>query len=246
MFIVSHLWTCCRIWIPVAKLTHVTDVTCDHVCLQAWQHGLIQNHTRPYAQCIPVKYLFILLQNVPASLHVHTSPHLPPLYNHQHRQFTEKQAGHGHRPKNKPQRLPKDFTESSALYKLSVSVYKLLKVNELSNFPETSKKSEFDSVIRRIIHLKLSLWKWSRQTECSFHFSGALWLQKWNFQPLKQFKIGHPNSTALENNHKTQNKEFEGFPKTSECDSSTLLFGLVYYYSKQRRPEKSGPCLFTR
>lgn len=139
-------------------------------------------------------------------------PHIPSFtlsYNHQHRQFTEKQAGHSHRAKNKPQRLPKDFIESSALYKLSVSVYMLLKVNELSNFPETSKKSEFDSVI----HLKLSLWKWSRQTECSFHFSGALWLQKWNFQPLKKFKIGHPNSTALENNHKTQTKNSRAFPK---------------------------------
>lgn len=184
-----------------------------------------------YSSCrTSLKHLSILLQNVPASLHVHTSPHLPPSYNHQHRQFTEKQAGHGHRPKNKPQLLPKDFIESSALYKLSVSVYVLLKVNELSNFPETSKKSEFDSVIRRIVHLKLSPWKWSRQTECSFHFSGALWLQKWNLQPLKRFKIGHANSTALENNRKTQAKNSRAFPRVvepSECDSSTLLFGLV-------------------
>lgn len=206
-------------------------------------------NSEPYTAICSMHSCQISLHFVTECSSKSSRPHIPsftPSYNHQHRQFTEKQAGHGHRPKNKPQRLPKDFTESSALYKLSVSVYKLLKVNELSNFPETSKKSEFDSVIRRIIHLKLSLWKWSRQTECSFHFSGALWLQKWNFQPLKQFKIGHPNSTALENNHKTQNKEFKGFPKTSECDSSTLLFGLVYTYSKQRRPEKSGPCLFTR
>jgi len=149
MFIVACLWTRCRIkWVPVATFTHVTDVTCDHVCLQVW-HSTAQFRTRCW-RCwcytswdetvlqISLKHLSILLQNVPASVHVHTSPHLPPSYNHQHRQFTEKQTGHGHRPKNKPQRLPKDFIESSALYKLSVSVYVLLKVNELSNFPETS------------------------------------------------------------------------------------------------------------
>lgn len=211
MFIASCLWTSCRTWIPVAKLTHVTHITCDRVCLQAWQRGL---HV---ATAICSMYSCqISLRFVTECSSKSSRPHIPsftPSYNHQHRQFTEKQAGHGHRPKNKPQRLPKDFTESSALYKLSVSVYKLLKVNELSIFPETSKKSEFDSVIRRIIHLKLSLWKWSRQTECSFHFSGALWLQKWNFQPLKQFKIGHPNSTALENNRKTQTKNSRAFPK---------------------------------
>ncbi len=137
-----------------------------------------------YAHFLHVKLLETPLHFVTECSSKSSRPHIPsftPLYNHQHRQFTEKQTGHGHRPKNKPQRLPKDFIESSALYKLSVSVYVLLKVNELSNFPETSKKSEFDSVIRLIIHLKLSLWKWSRQTDCSFHFSGALWLQQVEF-----------------------------------------------------------------
>lgn len=155
-------------------------------------------------------------------------PHIPSLtllYNHQHRQFTEKQAGHGHRPKNKPQRLPKDFIESSALYKLSVSVYVLLKVNELSNFPETSKKSEFDSVIRWIIHLKLSLWKCGRQN-VPFIFPELCGCNKWNLQPLKQLRIGHANSIALENNRKTQIKHSRAFPDPNV----TLLFGLVEFF----------------
>lgn len=42
MFIVSCLRTRCRKKrIPVATFTHVTDVTCDHICLQVW-HSTVQ------------------------------------------------------------------------------------------------------------------------------------------------------------------------------------------------------------
>lgn len=111
--------------IPVATLSHVTGVTCDRVPPQVW--NWVKNPMR-FRSLSPVKQVqcnsvcLLLLWNVLAKLHVRTSPHLAP-YNHQHRQFTEKQAGHGHMLKNKLRRVPKDITESSALYKLPVLVF---------------------------------------------------------------------------------------------------------------------------